>query len=550
MRALVFAIASVAVFAQLPGQYPPGQYPPGQGPGQPGSRGRYPGQTPYPQPPIPGQTGPNGRPGGRNPQGDSRRTTRDKNTAIVTTTTGILRRATTNQLVIEADDHRIIWFRLGDKISVQKEGKEAALTSFALGDYLSVDSTADDQDHFTAVEVSWQKAATAADRAAASKDWDLPRAEQGWRPASAADSKPAITREPGDDRPVLRRKNPDPPKPAESSQQPTPASQQTAAAPQPAPEEEVDPRPTTTLRPADPPREEDDSGPPALRRGTPAHRRAPVRIATSSGESASSAGPRSVVRTPDPEPEPSPVAVAQAGPILPQEDPVIAKAREAAETYSGTLPNFFAQQMTTRYQKEGRESWQALDIVSADVAYENGRESYKNIKVGNKAVNKSMEEIGGTHSTGEFATVLDAVMSPGSGATFRRNGQDTLRNRAAWKYTFEMPRERSGWRVESPSQLYYPAYRGSIWIDKETSRVLRIEQQGRSLPVLFPFDTVETAADYDFIRLGTAGPFLLPVEAEVLSCQRGTSLCSRNQIEFRNYRKFGAESSVVFDDKQ
>jgi hypothetical protein len=59
---------------------------------------------------------------------------------------------------------------------------------------------------------------------------------------------------------------------------------------------------------------------------------------------------------------------------------------------------------------------------------------------------------------------------------------------------------------------------------------------------------VESTADYDFIRLGGAGPFLLPVEAEVLSCQRGTSICSRNKIEFRNYRKFGSESDVTFEE--
>jgi hypothetical protein len=249
-----------------------------------------------------------------------------------------------------------------------------------------------------------------------------------------------------------------------------------------------------------------------------------------------------------PEPEPAPVELAGLN-TRPSDDPVIAKAREAAAEYSASLPNFFAQQNTTRYQKEGRESWHAQDIVSADIAYENGRESYKNIKVGNKAVNKTMDEIGGTRSTGEFATLLESLLSEGSGATFRRNGQDTIRNRAALVYAYEVPRERGTWRVEAPSQLYYPALRGSIWIDKETSRVLRIEQQGRNLPALFPFDTVETTTDYDFIRLGTSGPFLLPVEAEVLSCQRGTSLCSRNRIEFRNYRKFGAESNVTFEDK-
>jgi hypothetical protein len=233
-----------------------------------------------------------------------------------------------------------------------------------------------------------------------------------------------------------------------------------------------------------------------------------------------------------------------------QEDSVIAKAREAAIAYSETLPNFFVQQMATRYQSEGgKNDWRALDIVTADVAYENGRESYKNIKVGNKSVNKPMEEIEGTRSTGEFSTLLENLLED-PGAVFRRKGQDTIRNRSAWVYTFEVPREISHWRVETPSQLYAPALRGSIWIDRETSRVLRIEQQGRDMPRLFPFDKVETAADYDFVRLGTTGPFLLPVEAEVLSCVRGTSFCSRNKIEFRNYRKFGADTNIIFDDKQ
>ena len=556
MRALLLVLTALVAAAQIPGQYPGGQYPPGY----PGGGRRNPGQYPPGQnPPYPGQTPPGGRqPSGRDQQPQGRRSNsdkngRDKNTPIVTTTTGILRRASSNQLIIEADDHRIIWYRLSDKLKATKDGKEVPLESFSAGDYLSVDSTSDDEDNFSATEVSWQKEATPADRTAAQRGWDLPRASgPGWRQASAADAKAPITREPGDDRPVLRRKNSDPPTsepvkadPAKAKPEQTSASQ---TAPTPTPDNDLDTRPTTTIRPTDPAREADDSGPPALRRGAPPRR--PSAAATSAGESAPS-GPRIATTAARTEPAPEPVAapVQRDGPIVPQEDPILAKAREAAETYSGSLPNFFAKQFTTRYQKEGRATWQALDIVSADVAYEEGKESYKNIKVGSKTVNKSMEEIGGTRSTGEFATLLDAIMQPGAGATFRRNGQDTIRNRAAYVYTFEVPRERSGWRVEAPSQLYYPAIRGSIWIDKETSRVLRIEQQGRVLPLLFPFDTVETTADYDFIRLGTSGPFLLPVEAEVLSCQRSTSLCSRNRIEVRNYRKFGAESDITFDDK-
>ena len=175
-----------------------------------------------------------------------------------------------------------------------------------------------------------------------------------------------------------------------------------------------------------------------------------------------------------------------------------------------------------------------------------GMESYKNIKIGNKATAQSMEDLPGTRSSGEFATLLIEVMDPGAQAAFRRTGMDSVRGRSSYTYKFEITRTRSRWRVESPSQLYYPAYGGTIWIDKETSRVLRIEMDARKIPTLFPFDTIETTADYDYVRL-ESNSFLLPVESEILSCQRGSSICSRNKIEFRNYRKFGAESDITFD---
>ena len=72
--------------------------------------------------------------------------------------------------------------------------------------------------------------------------------------------------------------------------------------------------------------------------------------------------------------------------------------------------------------------------------------------------------------------------------------------------------------------------------------------EGKGMPSDFPIDHVETATDYDFVRLAATQQFLLPVESEVLNCQRGSSLCARNKIEFRNYRKFGAESNLTFGD--
>jgi hypothetical protein len=97
-------------------------------------------------------------------------------------------------------------------------------------------------------------------------------------------------------------------------------------------------------------------------------------------------------------------------------------------------------------------------------------------------------------------------------------------------------------------QTYRPAYKGSIWVDPATARVLRIETQASGFPEDFPTDDVESAMDYQYTRLGDAKQYLLPVHAENLSCQRGSDFCSHNVIDFRNYHKYSGESTITFND--
>jgi hypothetical protein len=90
-----------------------------------------------------------------------------------------------------------------------------------------------------------------------------------------------------------------------------------------------------------------------------------------------------------------------------------------------------------------------------------------------------------------------------------------------------------------------PAYSGSVWIDRSTAEVRRIEMQADNIPKDFPMDSLAWAVDYDSVSLGTA-KFLLPVHAENLSCQRGSTICSKNEVEFRDYHKYSGESTITF----
>ncbi len=225
---------------------------------------------------------------------------------------------------------------------------------------------------------------------------------------------------------------------------------------------------------------------------------------------------------------------------------LVEKARDVAATFLEGLPNYVVQESATRYYSETRQpSWNVLDIVSAEVVFEEHQESYRNMQINGKPSKKPPEE-SGAWSTGEFGTILASVFSGYTDAAFKYAQDDTILHRAASVFDFKVQRVRSNWRISMSGQYILPAYRGSVWIDKQTGEVLRLEMQGRDIPEKFPEISVETAVDYDSIRLGTPEQFLLPVHSEVLSCLRGSNECERNVIEFRNYHKFTGESNIEF----
>jgi hypothetical protein len=227
----------------------------------------------------------------------------------------------------------------------------------------------------------------------------------------------------------------------------------------------------------------------------------------------------------------------------------VEKARGVASSYLEGLPNYVCSEFVTRYVSETREpNWNVVDVVSAEVVYEDGKESYRNVAVNGKQSRKPEES--GAWSTGEFGTILGDIYSPGTAAAFKYVQDDSVARRAAFVYDFSVERLRSNWKIQVPGQFIKPAYKGTVWIDKDGAHTLRIEMQAREIPEEFPRATVETTVDYDYITLGTPAKFLLPVRAEVLSCQRGSNECEHNVIEFRNYHKFSGESTIKFTEQK
>lgn len=224
---------------------------------------------------------------------------------------------------------------------------------------------------------------------------------------------------------------------------------------------------------------------------------------------------------------------------------VLQGGRESAAAYSAGLPDFLAQQATTRFFRSSViEQWQKLDVVTADVAYRNGKETYSNFAVDGRPRSQPVDQ-SGAWSTGEFGTTLEDLLGASTDAKFKLRGQERVAGLNTVAFDFVVSEGNSSWELVAPDQRRFkPGYEGTVWIDRESKRVVKIEQRALGIPSDFPISKVETTLQYGFAAI-EAKTYLLPAGGEYVACVNGGA-CTRNVIEFRNFRKFEAESKVKF----
>ena len=60
-----------------------------------------------------------------------------------------------------------------------------------------------------------------------------------------------------------------------------------------------------------------------------------------------------------------------------------------------------------------------------------------------------------------------------------------LHGRASYTYNFRVLQENSNWGIYAPDgSKATPAYSGTIWIDKRTNNIMRIEEESGPMPSL------------------------------------------------------------------
>jgi len=94
------------------------------------------------------------------------------------------------------------------------------------------------------------------------------------------------------------------------------------------------------------------------------------------------------------------------------------------------------------------------------------------------------------------------------------------------------------------TQRIITAYRGLIYADQNTGAISRITFVAVNIPSSFPVRSAEEILDFDDVQIN-GQPYICPLKADVRLTGAGQK--TKNEIEFRNYRKYGTESTITYD---
>ena len=252
-------------------------------------------------------------------------------------------------------------------------------------------------------------------------------------------------------------------------------------------------------------------------------------------------------QAPAAEPHPSCVAIAQSDAQL---EPV-SKLCEFALSYRHSLPDFICEQQTV-----SRANWfggPPQRKIESQITYQNGTELHSNTRVNGVPAEDRAGATMTFRTEGEFGGELVDLFTPVIKPEFRFEKKTRVRGIEALEFSFHVPEaENRFWTVNDGRKTVRPEFRGSIWLQPGTAKLLRIEVEPLHLPKDFLMESALSHTDYSDVSLGEVGTHLLPIHAESRACLRtktgrtGTvPECIINTIDFHGCRKFAGRARIV-----
>lgn len=230
-----------------------------------------------------------------------------------------------------------------------------------------------------------------------------------------------------------------------------------------------------------------------------------------------------------------------------QQGALLASVRRYAEQYVTNLPNFTCIQVTEQFESGVKPNkWRKGDTIATKLVFSQGKEQRTLESVNNKQVRldkvRSLKQPLVTE--GEFGVLLGNIFEALSDTEFKWRRWEDLNGKNLIVFDYSIDKEHSGLRLGISEQVEAVVpYSGSVYADPATGAVWRVTQNITEIPVEVQTKSSSTEIDYQEQTIG-GNQYLLPFHASV---NLDTGLRHiRNEMTFRDYRKFEVESNIKF----
>jgi len=256
-------------------------------------------------------------------------------------------------------------------------------------------------------------------------------------------------------------------------------------------------------------------------------------------------------KLPEAPPPPPPPRPSDGGPppSKAEQDRVLAELQEYARNYVQSLPDFLCLQVTrrsidTHYVPGNPPSWTPNDRIAEKLSFVDHREKYELLSRNENAMfGETWKSVGGALSRGDWATILEAIFDPQTETYFTWERWGNLKGKRYHVFRYQVDRAHSKETLEADHQTATPAFHGEIFVPTDESVIRRLTVEPEP-PHDFPMQDVKEVLNYDYVDI-SGHRFLLPLTSDVT--MRTGRIGSRNEIEYRRYQKYSADTSITFD---
>ena len=248
---------------------------------------------------------------------------------------------------------------------------------------------------------------------------------------------------------------------------------------------------------------------------------------------------------------PAVLAAQPAPPSKRDADVLIAAARQHALAYNRALIDFLCTQVTTRYSAKTQNGqspeWKPVDTLTIRVSYFKQKEDYRVVMVNGKKTNKTLDQIGGHRTEGEFGSILSQIFAPSSKTEFKWQ-RWSAGDKPLAVFSFRIDREHSNFVTNARRFLHSGSYTwgavGEVEVDPATRQVVQLTLHSAQMPDDSPARDVAISISYAMQNVGDTD-YLLPVKSESQVTIWGQTV--KAESHFKDYQKFAADTDIKFD---